>query len=61
MHSLPRRRFISLNTGSNALSCGLIVAIAAVAVVVGVARYDLTRPLDHPLFLKLHTQADRVS
>jgi Flp pilus assembly pilin Flp len=60
MSTLPRR-FISVNTGSSALSCGLIVAIAAVAIVVGIARYDLTRPLDHPMFLKLHSQSDRVS
>ncbi len=55
MRSLPRRRFFSLNTGSNALSCGLIAAVAAVAVVVSIARYDLTRPVDHPLFPKLHS------
>ncbi len=60
MSSLPRR-FISVNTGSNALSCGLLVAIAAVAVVIGLARYDLMRPVEHPMFLKLHTQGDRVS
>ena len=60
MSPLPRR-FISVNTGSNALSCGLIVAIAAVAVVVGMARYDLMRPVDHPMFLKLHSQVDRMS
>jgi hypothetical protein len=55
MRSLPRRRLISLNTGSNALSCGLIAAIAAVAVVVGIARYDVMRPIDHPVFAKLHS------
>lgn len=55
MQSLPRRRFISLNTGSSALSCGLIVAIAAVAVIVGIARYDLTRPVDHLLLPKQHS------
>jgi len=60
MSPLPRR-FISVNTGSNALSCGLLVAIAAVAVVIGLARYDLMRPVDHPMFFKLHSQADRVS
>ena len=60
MRSLPRR-FISVNTGSNALSCGLIAAIAAVAVVVGIARYDLMRPVDHPLLPKLHGQADGLS
>jgi hypothetical protein len=57
---LPRR-FISVNTGSNALSCGLIVAIAAVSIVIGVARYDLTRPVDHSMFPKLHGHADRLS
>jgi hypothetical protein len=60
MGPLPHR-FISVNTGSNALSCGLLVAIAAVAVVIGLARYDLMRPVDHPMFLKLHSQADHVS
>jgi hypothetical protein len=55
MRSLPRRRLLSLNTGSNALSCGLIAAIAAVAVIVSISRYDLTRPVDHPLFPKLHS------
>jgi hypothetical protein len=55
------RPFISVNTGSSALSCGLIAAFAAVAVVVGIARYDLTRPVDHPLLPKLHSQADGVS
>jgi len=60
MSPLPRR-FISVNTGSNALSCGLIVAIAAVAVIVGIARYDLMRPVDHSMFLKLHSQSDHVS
>jgi Flp pilus assembly pilin Flp len=54
-------RFISLNTGSNALECGLIVALAAVAVVVGIARFDLMRPVDHPLFPKSHAQPDRIS
>jgi hypothetical protein len=60
MSALPRR-FISVNTGSSALSCGLLMAIAAVAVVVGIARYDLTRPVDHPMLLKWHSQSDRVS
>lgn len=60
MSPLPRP-FISVNTGSNALSCGLIIAIAAVAVVVGMSRYDLMRPIDHPMLLKLHMQSDRVS
>lgn len=55
------RRFISIDTGSNALSCGLIVALAAVALVVAIARYDLTRPMDQALFPKLHSQVDRVS
>lgn len=55
MRSLPRRRFISLNTGSSALSCGLIAALAAVAVVVGIARYDLMRPIGHPESVKLHS------
>ena len=54
MRSLPRRRLF-LNTGSNALSCGLIAAIAAVAVVVGIARYDFMRPVGHPESVKLHT------
>jgi Flp pilus assembly pilin Flp len=60
MRSLPRG-FISINTGSNALSCGLIAALAAVAVVIGIARFDLTRPVDHPLSPKLHSQAEHVS
>jgi Flp pilus assembly pilin Flp len=60
MRPLPRR-FISVNTGSNALSCGLIVAIAAVSIVIGIAHYDLTRPVDPSIFLKLHSQPDRLS
>ncbi|HKF73014.1 MAG TPA: hypothetical protein VKB68_14780 [Stellaceae bacterium] len=60
MRPLPRH-FIPVNTGSNALSCGLIAAITAVAVVVGIARYDLTRPVDHPLLLKAHVQTDGIS
>ena len=50
------RHFLSVNTGSNALSCGLIVAIAVVAVVIGIARYDLMRPADPSIFLKGHSQ-----
>ena len=56
MRSL-RHGFISVNTGSNALSCGLIAALAAVAMVIGIARFDLTRPVDHPASMKLHSQA----
>lgn len=59
MRLLPRP-FISINTGSNGLSSGLIAALAAVAMVIGIARYDLTRPVDHPMSPKLHNQADRV-
>jgi len=58
---LLARTFISLTKGSNALECGLIVALAAVALVVGVARFDLMRPVDHPLTPKVHSQADRIS
>ena len=54
MRPLPRR-FISINTGSSALSCGLIAALAAVALVLGAARYDLTRPVDPTLLPKLHS------
>ena len=60
MRPLPRH-FLSVNTGSNALSCGLIVAFAAIAVVISIARYDLTRPADPSMFLKWHTQSDRLS
>lgn len=60
MRPMPRR-FISINTGSNALSCGLLVAIAAVSIVIGLARYDLTRPVDQPMFPKFHSEADRLS
>jgi hypothetical protein len=59
MRLLPHD-FISINTGSNALSCGLIAALAAVAMVVGIARVDLTRPVDHLLPSKMHNQADRL-
>jgi len=55
MRSVRRSRFTFVNTGSSALSCGLIIAIAAVAVVVGMARYDLTRPVGHPFAPKLHS------
>lgn len=55
MRSL-RHGFICVNTGSNALSCGLIAALAAVAMVIGIARFDLTRPVDHPAPTKLHSQ-----
>jgi len=57
MRPLPHH-FISVNTGSSALSCGLIAAIAAVAVFIGIARYDMTRPVDHSLFPKSHSLAD---
>lgn len=57
MRSLSRC-FIRVNTGSNALSCGLIAAIAAVAVFIGISRYDMTRPIDHSLLPKSHSQAD---
>jgi len=57
----PPHGFISINTGSNALSCGLIAALAAVAVVIGIARFDLMRPVDHPLYPKLHSQAEHAS
>lgn len=57
----PPHGFISINTGSNALSCGLIAALAAVAVVIGIARFDLMRPVDHPMSPKLHSQAEHAS
>ena len=60
MRPMPRR-FFSINTGSNALSCGLLAAIAAVSIVIGLARYDLTRPVDHSMLPKFHGEADRVS
>ena len=61
MRSSPHG-FISINTGSNGLSCGLIAALAAVAVVIGIARFDLMRPVDHPLSPKLlHSQAEHAS
>jgi len=55
-----RRPFFTINTGSSALSCGLVAALAAVAMVIGITRYDLTRPADYPLSPKLHNQADRL-
>jgi len=60
MRLLPRP-CISIDTGSNAFSCGLIAALAAVAVVIGIARFDLTRPVDHPSSPKLHSQAEHIS
>lgn len=60
MRPMPHR-FISINTGSSALSCGLIAAIAAVSIVVGLARYDLTRPVDQPMFPKFHGEGDGLS
>jgi Flp pilus assembly pilin Flp len=60
MRSLAHR-LISANTGSNALECGLIVALVAVSVVVGIAKFDLTRPVDHALSPKVHSQVDRIS
>ena len=60
MRPLPHG-FIAINTGSNALSCGLIAALAAVAVVIGIARFDLTRPVDLPVSPKLHSQAEPIS
>ena len=35
--------------------------LAAVAIVVGVARFDLMRPVDHPLTPKVHSLGDRIS
>lgn len=54
-------RVISLKTGSNGLECGLIVALAAVTVVIGIARFDPMRPVDHPLLPKVHSQTDHAS
>jgi len=59
MRLLPRA-FISIDTGSNGLSGGLIAALAAVAIVIGIAKYDLMRPVDHLSSPKLHSQADHV-
>ena len=53
MRSSPLRS-IGVNTGSNGLLYGLVAALAAVAVVVGIAGFDLTRPAPHSLFQKSH-------
>ena len=58
---LLHRRLISLDTGSHALECGLIVALAAVALVMAVARFDPMRPVDHVQLPKLHGAAESVS
>ena len=50
-----------INTGSSGLSCGLIAALAAVAMVIGIARFDLTRPVDHQASPKLHSQGNHAS
>jgi hypothetical protein len=54
-------RSIGINTGSNALLCGLIAALAVVALLVGIAEFNLTRPADYSLSSKPHSQADRGS
>ena len=41
-----------INTGSSALVYGLLAALAAVALVVGIAGFDLTRPVHNPLSTK---------
>ena len=55
------RLSFSINTGSSALSCGLVAALAAVAFVIGITRFDLTRPADHASAPKLHTPVDHAS
>ena len=52
---------IHINTGSSALFYGLLAALATVALVIGIAGFDLTRPADYPLSPKLHGQADQTS
>ena len=50
-----------INSGSNALFYGLLAAFGAVALVIGIAEFNLMRPALHPLSPKLHNQADHTS
>ena len=49
---------IHINTGSNALFYGLLAAFGAVALVIGIAEFDLMRPVHHPLSPKLHSEVE---
>ena len=47
-----------INTGSNALFYGLLAAFGAVALVIGIAEFNLMRPVHHPLSPKLHSEVE---
>ena len=47
-----------INTGSNALFYGLLAAFGAVALVIGIAEFDLMRPVHHPLSPKPHSEVE---
>jgi len=47
-----------INTGSNALFYGLLAAIGAFALVIGIAEFDLMRPVHHSLSAKLHSEVE---
>jgi len=49
---------IHINTGSNALFYGLLAAFGAVALVIGIAEFDLMGPVHHPLSPKLHSAVE---
>ena len=46
-----------INTGSNALFYGLLAAFGAVALVIGIAEFNLMRPV-HLLSPKLHSEVE---
>ena len=47
-----------INTGSNALFYELLAAFGAGALVIGIAEFDLVRPVHHPLSPKLHSAVE---
>jgi len=47
-----------INTGSSALFYGLLAALGAVALVIGIAGFDVMRPVHHPLSAKLHSEVE---
>ena len=47
-----------INTGSSALFYGLLAALGAVALVIGIAGFDLMRPVHHPSSQKHNSQVE---
>ena len=50
---------IHINTGSSALFYGLLAAVGAVALVIGIAGFDPMRPVHHSISQKHNSQVER--